>query len=78
MSPDEQEALSIKYGNRGVWLVPLSSGRFGIFDRGFQLVEISGEDAQRVFELALTTRPAGTLEILAREKKTETEMDDLV
>ena len=40
MTPDEQEAQSIKYGNRGVWMVPLSSGNWAICDRSFQLVEI--------------------------------------
>jgi hypothetical protein len=36
MSPDEQEALSRRYGNQVIVLVPLSSGRVAVFgsDRG--------------------------------------------
>jgi hypothetical protein len=36
-SADEMEADSIRYGNRTILLVPLSSGNLAIFGRDFQL-----------------------------------------
>lgn len=40
VNPDAQEALSVKYANLCVILIPLSSGRFAIFDRSFELHDI--------------------------------------
>lgn len=39
--PDEQEALSLRYGtSSAIWIVPLRSGNFSIFDRTFTLLSI--------------------------------------
>ena len=38
--PDEQEALSYRYGDASVIVLPLSSGAFAIFGRDFKLKEI--------------------------------------
>jgi hypothetical protein len=36
-NPDAQEALSLKYSNVAVLVIPLKSGRFAILDRGYNL-----------------------------------------
>jgi len=41
--PDTQEALSIRYSNSTVLIVPLRSGNFAIFGRDFQLHTILDE-----------------------------------
>lgn len=63
--PDAQEALSIKYGNGALIVVPLKSGSLAIFDRGFQLHEIiddptNGQFAQFsfAFRAALANKTA--------------------
>jgi hypothetical protein len=38
--PEIQEALSIKYGNGTLLVVPLSSGSLAVFDRSYSLQEI--------------------------------------
>jgi hypothetical protein len=40
LSPDEQEALSLRYGNSVVIVLPLSSGNFALFGADRQLKEI--------------------------------------
>lgn len=41
MTRDEQEALSIRYGQKRNIIVPLSSGSWAIFDNGFHLLGIA-------------------------------------
>lgn len=43
ISPDAQEALSVKHGNGVVILYPLTSGAIAVFDRSFELKEILGD-----------------------------------
>ena len=40
MTPDEQEALSIKYSYRSFMVAKLSSGNWALYDRGFKLLFI--------------------------------------
>ena len=55
-NPDVQEALSLVQGNKTVMILPLSSGKFAIFGRDFQLYEIwdFAPDAEALRELSLT------------------------
>lgn len=41
--PDVQEALSVRYGNSGIYIIPLRSGRFALISRGFDLHSIVEE-----------------------------------
>lgn len=40
MTPDEQEALSLKHSNSALILLPLSSGKVAIFDNSRKLLQI--------------------------------------
>lgn len=51
VNPDAQEALSIKYSNAAVLVLPLSSGNLGIFDRSFTLRAIVPDPSQGQFAL---------------------------
>jgi len=51
-SADELEAGSIRYGNRGIWLLPLRSGNLALFDRGFNLISII-DDLPTAAEISL-------------------------
>lgn len=37
MTPDEQEALSRRYSDDSIIILPLSSGRIAVFNRAFEL-----------------------------------------
>lgn len=60
-NPDVQEALSIKYSNSAVLVVPLSSGALAIFDRSFELQDIIDDPtagAMATYSFAFKTRLA--------------------
>lgn len=66
LSPDAQEAESVKYGNGCLIIYPLKSGNFAIFDRTFKLRQIVSElpnwdglnQLSFVFKTELTSRAA--------------------
>jgi hypothetical protein len=80
LSPDEQEARSLRWGGGAVHVLPLSSGRFALFvaAREHWRLEIVDEiDPKHIRELSLEGKEAYRNNRAAEKVKTTASLEEL-
>lgn len=77
MTPDEQEALSLRYSFRSVLCLALSSGRIAIFDRAFRLKAIVDNPMEVIDIIKASMYNAEPVEPQAPKRKPTLTLEDL-
>ncbi len=75
MTPDEQEALSRRYGEGALIVLPLKSGRLAIFGSDRQLISIQEPTADVLFDDLLRKYSAEGEAAFRERRKRETRVE---